>query len=81
MYGTVFTCEEARGFELVKSSTNEHSLLQLTPYTGMEVSGKVEHTFVRGQLVFSKGDFPATLCGQPILQFPKHEEFKAAASA
>ncbi|GAQ84808.1 Dihydroorotase and related enzymes [Klebsormidium nitens] len=53
---------------------------KLTPYTGMEVSGKVEHTFVRGQLVFSKGEFPTTLCGQPILQFP-HKKFRAAASA
>lgn len=51
-------------------------LLQLTPYMGMQVTGKVEHTFVRGQLVYSKGRFAHPVCGEPIVPLTKQMAFK-----
>ena len=36
-----------------------HSRAGWTPYEGMEVTGKVETTMVRGEVVYDKGEFPA----------------------
>lgn len=38
-----------------------------SPYMGMKLSGKVWATFVRGNLVFSKGTHATAACGTPIL--------------
>ncbi|HEY9682168.1 MAG TPA: allantoinase AllB [Drouetiella sp.] len=41
---------------------------KVTPYDGMELFGKVEKTFVRGQLVYDNGNFAAKLVGQFLLK-------------
>eukprot|EP00243_Klebsormidium_subtile_P006814 TRINITY_DN294_c0_g1_i1.p1 TRINITY_DN294_c0_g1~~TRINITY_DN294_c0_g1_i1.p1 ORF type:complete len:513 (-),score=119.26 TRINITY_DN294_c0_g1_i1:1474-3012(-) len=51
---------------------------KLTPYEGMQVTGKVEHTFVRGQLVHSQGRFASPVCGDPIIAFTPRMAFKGA---
>jgi allantoinase len=39
---------------------------KLTPYAGRELAGVVEATFVRGQKVFERGNFPAAPAGQVL---------------
>jgi allantoinase len=42
----------------------------LTPYTGRTLSGVVEKSFVRGELVFDEGAFPAGPIGRRLLPGP-----------
>jgi allantoinase len=39
---------------------------KLTPYSGMELFGKIEATYVRGRRVFDRGEFAADRCGTLI---------------
>ncbi len=45
-----------------------HHRHKVTPYDGMELFGKVEKTFVRGQLVYDNGQFAAKPVGQFLLK-------------
>jgi allantoinase len=45
-----------------------HHRHKVTPYDGMELFGKVEKTFVRGQLVYDNGNFAAKPVGQFLLK-------------
>jgi len=41
---------------------------KLTPYAGQELRGVVQATFVRGELVYDRGDFPGALRGEELLR-------------
>ncbi|MDB5096595.1 MAG: allantoinase [Cyanobacteria bacterium RYN_339] len=43
-----------------------HHKHPITPYLGRQLTGVVEQTYVRGQLVFDRGAFPAGPIGQPL---------------
>jgi len=45
-----------------------HHRHKVTPYDGMELFGKVEKTFVRGQLVYNNGQFASEPVGQFLLR-------------
>ncbi|MGE4108762.1 MAG: allantoinase AllB [Bacteriovoracia bacterium] len=45
-----------------------HHKNKLTPYEHLTVTGKVERTYVRGQLVYKDGAFASTRVGKPILR-------------
>lgn len=41
---------------------------KLTPYAQKELHGVVETTFLRGQLVYARGEFPAGAAGRILLR-------------
>ena len=41
---------------------------KLTPYAGMELIGKVDATFLRGQKIYDRGEFGATPAGRMLLR-------------
>lgn len=45
-----------------------HHRHKVTPYDGMKLMGKVEKTFVRGQIVFENGEFSSQPVGQLLLR-------------
>lgn len=45
-----------------------HHRHKLTPYAGRELRGAVQTTFVRGQKVYDRGQFPSGLAGAVILR-------------
>ena len=52
---------------LVEPSIIEHRH-KLTPYNGKVLSGVVEQTFLRGEKIFDKGEFPAEAKGEALLR-------------
>lgn len=45
-----------------------HHRHKLTPYARQKLSGVVDATFVRGKVVYSRGEFPGGPCGQILLR-------------
>jgi allantoinase len=43
-----------------------HHRHKLTPYAGRELAGVVETTFLRGQKIFDKGEFPGVPAGRVL---------------
>ena len=41
-----------------------HQRHKITPYTGRELSGSVETTFLRGRKIFDRGEFSSSPLGQ-----------------
>ncbi|XP_077216050.1 allantoinase [Tasmannia lanceolata] len=54
-------------FELDENHSIYHKHPNITAYMGTKLSGKVLATFVRGNLVYSKGKHAPAACGVPIL--------------
>jgi allantoinase len=46
--------------------TRLHHRHKLTPYAGRELAGVVETTFLRGQKIFDKGEFPSAPAGRVL---------------
>ncbi len=53
----------------VSPETNEHRH-KLTPYDGMELKGAVVATYLRGEKVYERGEFPAAPTGTLLLREP-----------
>ena len=45
-----------------------HHRHKLTPYAGETLSGIIEKTFLRGQIVYDGGEFGSNPCGQLVLR-------------
>jgi hypothetical protein len=59
-------------FEYLLTNAAKHFLfLKVTPYSGMELKGKVLQTILRGQVIYDNGKFKDTPAGK--FQFRKSE--------
>ncbi len=57
-------CVWAPEEEWVATSADLHFKHKVTPYEGEKLRGRVKRTYVRGQLVFDEGKFPAGAIGE-----------------
>jgi allantoinase len=53
----------------VSAETNEHRH-KLTPYEGLELKGAVVATYLRGEKIYDRGEFPAGATGTLLLREP-----------
>ena len=44
---------------------------KVTPYTALELFGKIDRTYVRGEKVFDRGEFPSPATGSQIFRSQK----------
>lgn len=55
------------GFEIDDNYVIYHKHPSISPYLGSRLSGLVLATFVRGNLVYSEGEYAVQACGTPLL--------------
>jgi allantoinase len=45
-----------------------HHRYPITPYLGRSLRGVVEMTFLRGRMIYDRGEYQGTPSGQPLLR-------------